>query len=573
MHGSKRRGEGGLGRAWAGCTAAGLLGALVPLALFGVGPLDPRNEGWIWAELGVDPIQSWLGWTAFRQAPWALPPGASTAYGMELGTAIYFTDSLPLIALPLKAVRGLVEVRQYLGPWLFACGVLQGLAAWRLIGLVTADPLARVAGAGLLALQPMLMHRMTGHFSLAGQWTLLLALALAIAPGGARRGMAWAGLLAATALIHSYLLVMAGALWAADWIRRGWIDRLGSGRGALLEAAAVVATVGTALWAGGFFLLRGGHGSGVGSESGHYGSWSFDLAGFVDPDDWSAILPDLPDTGQWDSLGSHYLGLGGLVLLGAGLLAMAVRPARVPRRLLPLSLVLLLLLAFAVTHQVTVAGRVWTLFEPPAWFMDAAAVLRNSTRFALPLAYALLVAAVAVVTRNWGGRRTGWLLLGLLVLQWGDLRAGIALRGNEAASAPQAAPRRLRDPFWAEAIRTFERIRCVPAANIAVGWDSVGALAVRMGLATDCVYLARIDDAVLEALRVAVAGRLARGDYEPRTLYVLRDSESVAQAQAARDPRRDRLLHVDGFWVLAPGLGTASACRSCPDASDLARMP
>lgn len=28
-------------------------------------------------ELGMDPIQSWLGGTSFRRAPWALPPGAN----------------------------------------------------------------------------------------------------------------------------------------------------------------------------------------------------------------------------------------------------------------------------------------------------------------------------------------------------------------------------------------------------------------------------------------------------------------------------------------------------------------
>ena len=79
-----------MARTWLGGAAARLLGALVPLALFGIAPLNPANEGWLWAELGVDPIQSWLGWTAFRQAPWALPPGANAAYGMELGARCAF---------------------------------------------------------------------------------------------------------------------------------------------------------------------------------------------------------------------------------------------------------------------------------------------------------------------------------------------------------------------------------------------------------------------------------------------------------------------------------------------------
>jgi hypothetical protein len=179
-------------REWVGAAAAALFGAAVTVALFGFGPLDPRNEGWLWAELGVDPIQSWLGWTSFRRVPWTLPPGANPDYGMELGTAIYFTDSLPLLALPLKALRGVLDLPQYIGPWLLAYGVVQGLVGWRLVGLTTPDPLARTCGAGLLVLQPMLMHRMmvtrrspaSGRCSRRCCWRSPLE----AAEGGARRG-------------------------------------------------------------------------------------------------------------------------------------------------------------------------------------------------------------------------------------------------------------------------------------------------------------------------------------------------------------------------------------------------
>jgi hypothetical protein len=185
---------------WVSGVVATLLGMAVTVALFGMGPLNSQNQGWIWAGLGVDPIQSWLGWTYFRHSPWALPPGANPDFGMELGTAIYFADVVPLLAIPLKALRGVLEVPQYIGPWLLVCGAMQGFFGWRLVGLATREPLARACGAGLLALQPMLMHRMMGHTALAGQWTLLAALLLALRHGRrGHEGAAWAALLAITA--------------------------------------------------------------------------------------------------------------------------------------------------------------------------------------------------------------------------------------------------------------------------------------------------------------------------------------------------------------------------------------
>lgn len=547
-------------RTWVNGAVGVILGAAAMIAIYGLGPLDPRYEGWLYQlslrpNFSPDPLQFWLGWTHFRHSPWMMPPGANPDFGLELGTAIYFADTVPLLAMPLKALRGVLEVPQYIGPWLFACGALQGLLGWRLVGLATRDPLARACGAGLLALQPMLMHRMMGHTALAGQWTLLAALFLALRPArGGRSGVTWVALLAATALIHSYLLAMGTALWIADWMRRTWIEPYGPGwRGPALELAAVPGAVVAALWVGGFFLLHGGYDSGPGSEFGGYGTWGFNLLGYVDPGNWSAVIPDLPDTDHWEAVGSNYLGLGGLLLLAAGAMAFALRPAPLPRRLLPLTAVLLALLAFAVTHRVEVGSQVWTLFKPPASLLQLAGALRNSTRMAWPLAYTLMVAAIAAAVRAWGGKRTGWLLLGLLGLQWLDLHPGIVQRSSAVAGAPPDIPDRLSDPFWAEAVRTYTQIRAAPAANAGPGWDTIGVLAARAGLPTDCVYLSRVDGAALASLRAKVKAILASGAYEPGTLYVLRDEESLALAQASYNPSRDLILQADRHWVLAPG--------------------
>src|SRR4051794_1563479 len=99
------------GRMWRGWASGGggiLLGAAVMIAIYGLGPLDPRHQGWLfqgWLTTGYspDPIQFWLGWTYFRHSPWTIPPGANPDFGMELGTAIYFADAVPLLAMPLKA--------------------------------------------------------------------------------------------------------------------------------------------------------------------------------------------------------------------------------------------------------------------------------------------------------------------------------------------------------------------------------------------------------------------------------------------------------------------------------------
>ena len=83
--------------------------------------------------------------------------------------------------------------------------------------------------------------------------------------------------------------------------------------------------------------------------------------------------------------------------------------------------------------------------------------------------------------------------------------------------------------------------------------ESIAQFAMQAGMPTDSVYLARVDGTVVDALRRRMAEVLASGAYEPATLYVLRDVESLARARASHDPRRDAIVQVDGYWVLAPG--------------------
>ncbi len=104
------------------------------------------------------------------------PPGLNPAYGLELGFSVFYADAIPLLAFFFKALHPAVEVSQYWGLWLFACGALQGALAWRLLGLATDDPLARLAGSALFVMQPTLLNRMGGHFALSAHFLLLAGL-------------------------------------------------------------------------------------------------------------------------------------------------------------------------------------------------------------------------------------------------------------------------------------------------------------------------------------------------------------------------------------------------------------
>jgi hypothetical protein len=140
---------------------------------------------------------------------------------------VIFSDSNPLLALLFKPFNGwLPQTFQYFGLWLLACFVLQAWFAWKLLGLITDNPVLRLLGTGLLVFSPPMFLRTGGHLSLAGHFLILAALYLALHPALARRRRAWGVLLAATALVHAYLLVMVALLWVADLFAKVMIGQL-----------------------------------------------------------------------------------------------------------------------------------------------------------------------------------------------------------------------------------------------------------------------------------------------------------------------------------------------------------
>ncbi|MGG5888245.1 DUF6311 domain-containing protein [Falsiroseomonas sp. HC035] len=526
------------------------LGLAVVAAAYGWQILPPTNTGWMLeGTIGPDPVQYWLGWTYFARSPWMWPPGANPDWGLEVGSSIFYSDSIPLLAFAFKALRPLVEVPQYWGLWLFACGALQALLAWRLIGLVTRDGLARLAGAALFVLQPILLNRMGGHFALGGQFLLLAALYLCLTPGAAlRRPLAWAGLVLAASLIHAYLLPMVAGLWATDWLARAPQPQR---RVPLLamEALGVPGAGLAGLWAAGFFLLGGG----LGGTWGGFGEMQLDLLAPFDPTHWGGLLPQLPRADHLESQDS-YLGLGSLLLIGAGLAAYAWRPRPGLARRWPLAAGLAVMLAIAITHRISIGGQVvLVLAELPERVLALADALRASVRFFWPLAYAALFGAIAALAHALGGRRTGFALAALLAVQVVDLQPGFARLAGYFRPAPATAPLRLADPFWSEAVARYARIRLAPTGLQATHWEEVAVLAATHGMPTDAVYLARLDPARVAALNAVTADRLRRRDPEPGSLYVLAEGPMLEAARTGHDPDRDLLARFDGLWVLAPG--------------------
>lgn len=538
-------------RRWAMLLLPLAIGAAAFYVIAGPNVLSPTNVGWLGQN---DPAQHYLGWLFFRDSPWTFPLGLNPRYGLEWSSAIVFTDSNPLLALLFKPFAALLpRPFQYFGLWLLACFLLQAWFAWKLIALFSDSLLVRALGTTFFAFSPPVIWRYE-HMSLMGHFLLLAALYLALQPGLRRRRLAWGTLLGVTALVHAYLLAMAGLLWLASLVAALRARRVGATQSGV-EFATVFGVVLLACWQAGYFSSGGSV-----VDSG-YGVYRANVLALFDPSTWSPFLKDIPN-GPGDYEGFAYLGAGGLLLLVMALPA-AVRERAMLWQLLRdhryLALALLALALFAWSHRLGIGA--WELAFPlPKRVLTLAETFRASGRMIWPVFYMVLLGTIYVLVRGHGTRVAAVLLALALPIQLADLHSAYSrVRTQWMAQKQSSWNTPLVSPFWTEAAARYTKLRWLLPRADPPRWLELGAYAGAHGLATDSVLLARPNSQKLHEARERGQQLLRSGQYEPDTLYVL-DDDSFQQALESTDRQQHLLVRVDGFNVIAPGW---SACPDC----------
>ncbi len=399
----------------------GCMGAVVFLLLFGTETLCVTCDKWILkGYVEEDIIQHYTGWMAFRDSAWSFPLGLSGNLGYPTGTAISFTDSLPLISILFKCISGILpETFQFFGWYILCCYVLQGISSSLFVRLFTKNPWGVYGSSLLFTCSPILLERAFRHTALASQWLILFALYLYFRARRSGR-LPW-GFLALQALcvgIHPYFVPMVCGILAA-WTLEGMLPGAGwrkeaAGR-ALGLAGQTESVSGMEKLAGkaacGLFFLGnllvvaatgyvlGLFGSGVSGSAGGFGYYSMNLNALWNPvslgmEKWSGIFPALPQiNGNYD--GFNYLGAGVLLFAGAGILGKLGRLVGEKKlgafckRYMGLLLFCAFCTLFAWSHVITWGSRELFTLPLPQTVQGLCSIFRASGRMFWPV-YELL---------------------------------------------------------------------------------------------------------------------------------------------------------------------------------------
>lgn len=529
--------------------AALLVGAMSFYQVVGLRVLDFSNI--LWLTTSSDTFTQYLGWEFFRKDNWHWPLGANPRYGLEFSSSVIFSDSIPLVSIPLKLLaQQLPEVFQLAGYWLLICFILQAHYTIKLVNLSTSSLFISSAAAILFTFSPAFLGRLHMH-SLFAHWLVLMALYIYLSNGkdDLKRNAKWIALLTASVLVHTYFLGMLSVIWIADMAQRN-SEFARDFKSRWLEIALTIAAIAVALWAAGFFPLTTSY------LSGGYGFHRFNLTSLFNPQGgintdnniWSQLLPPLPQ-GPGDYEGFSFLGLGGITALLCALPAFWMNRRNIlSSKMAPLLAACAVLFLFALSNKIGVGARTFEIWIPEI-VIQAASTMRASGRFFWPIYYLILLYALNLIIKNYDKKIASGLIFIFAVAQVYDTRPGwLALQDNFNLVGTDWKNTLNRDDIIQMA-RKYERIRALPAENAIKDWDKISYLALKSGLPTDVTYLARANGAAYKRAANAAKSSIEDGLLDRRALYFL--SEEYAVRVQAVMGKEDRLYKMGDQYIYA----------------------
>jgi hypothetical protein len=536
---------------------AGLAGFGLFCLTFGTGILNPREFGWM---IHGDSAQHYLGWAFFRSSAWHWPLGVIDNFGYPFSTTITYTDSIPLVALPLKVISAFLPVDfNYFGLWMAGCLMLNAVFAAAFLRGQEMPALPALIGAAFFAIAPCLLLRGYGHESLMAQWLILASFLLyqRKSPDLTWRS-GWSLLLASALLVHPYFFVMNAAVFIASLVRLVWFERsLGLQRAAVwcLWNSALALFV---MYAAGYFYGDDKSLAAVG-----YPNYSANLLTWLDPMNWRQFLLDFQrdptGKGEWSKIlpplghahpdqyeGFAYLGAGMilLVLLAGFVMVRKCTPDIFGRVWFPLLAAIALLALYSFSTKLTFGSQVvWNLPLSPD-VHQFLSVYRASGRFIWPATYLLMLLALVQVWRHLPQRVAALLLISALGLQIYDLSDKMR-EFRELLGNPQPYQLTLSDPLWEQAMQSATHLIALDDTTSSDEWIAFSILAARRGVPTSAAMVARVDDKKLAAWRHSLKDQVLQGKPQPREVYVSR--------QTLPAPTAWKLSQANGWWVLFQG--------------------
>lgn len=383
---------------------AGII-TMIFMIMYGIRILNPKYTDWIFASTG-DIMQHYVGWEAYRAGSWTFPIGLTNTISYPTNISVIYTDAIPLVALFFKLISFILpKTFQYLGLYGLLCYILQGILAAKIVKKHTESKLNIIASAILFTIVPSMIFRMFYHTALASHWIILLALETIFLydefEDNKKIYYMWALIAFLISTIHIYYLVMCGII-LVGYITLDILKTKKIKKSILLLITYIFTSLITIWFFGGFTNI------GKNDDFG-FGSYSYNLNGLINSQEWSVFLkklPMLPD--QYE--GFSYLGLGVIILIIIAIILTIVwfkkdKESLMENKKLLISLIVITVLStiVALSPKAYIGEHLLYELKLPTPINNLWGVFRSTGRMIWPVIHILTLSSIIVILKrlNW----------------------------------------------------------------------------------------------------------------------------------------------------------------------------
>lgn len=517
------------------------LGCAIFLLQYGVKILDPTFIGWL---LSRDSATHFLGWHFFRSEPWGFPLGTIKSYIYPHGTSIVLTDSIPLLALPLKLLSTILpHPFQYLGLWLLTSYILQGFFGAKLLRQITHNQSLILIGVLFFLLSPIMTRKAGAQCALASHWLILAALHLYLSPQSSKKQYTWLILLTIASLIHFYLFFMVGTIWIAYLWR---LKR--EGITVMKMMAITIGVTGMTMWIAGYFVI----GLSATSAPGFGTVYMMNLLAPILPpfNNYFTFNPVnfLPTISQ-DLLGQragfNYLGLGALLMVTLALYQQLTHPFSflTIKKHCPLIVAALVLFLLAISNKITFYDSVLIEINMPIFLKKCLGIIHASGRMFWPISYLLILTSIAVISKLNSAKRATYIMIFLIIIQVVDLWPDV--KNKSIGSAQFKDP--LKSKKWNEIANKISHIKIIPPERNKDDYIPFALLAGNNQKTINIGYAARAnpDQTISQQNDL---DDYNKGNYSADTLYIIKNSYPNMPVST----EKFTIKELDGYHIVTP---------------------
>jgi len=444
--------------------------------------------------------------------------------------------------MPLKLISPfLPDPFQFHGIWLLTCYVLQGFFGALLFSRFTSSRIVIFLGSLFFLLNPILVQRSGYHLALVSHWLILAGLYLYFGGFNKADKFKWAVLLAATAMVNFYLLIMLLIIWSG-YLVKTWLENRNHSEILIFAPTAFFSLLIT-MWFVGYFVMNPRH-----AVSGGFGFFSMNLVSPFNPapyDHFTFLKPvDLAVMGQYE--GFSYMGFGALALLCFACYGWVKGKMKLnPVKFLPLMGASLVLTLLAVSNKVVFADTILFTLNLPEFFDRPFNVIRSSGRMFWPVTYLIILSSTLVLLNRYGSKKAALITsmtLALQVIDFYPWYSSVNLSRWEYSSP-------LKSPSWNEILHHTKQVNFVPPDRQGDEYIPFALLAANRGQFINVGYTGRVDATKRNLYRKQLMREFKSGHLNDETLYVIMD---ISLYRESYPSHKSGML--DGYLIVAPDI-------------------